>query len=366
MSLIIFIILLAVLILVHELGHFSVAKLFNIRVDEFGIGFPPRLLYKKFGETIYSVNLLFFGGFVKIFGENGNEAAQNPRSFAHKPRIVQAAVVVAGIVMNLLFAWGALSVGYMVGLPTSLEHIGIGQVRDAAPTIVAVYPDSPAQKGGMEAGDIVESVQTGTALIEAKTLNTNQQADVIRNFIAQHGEESMVVTVRRGSSELHLLAKPVAGLIEGHKALGIQLDDVGILQLPPHLALYQGGLLAYDMTIATAQGLAMFAYQSIHGTADYTSVAGPIGIAQIGSKAVQNGFSAAITLIALISINLAVINLVPIPGLDGGRLFIILIESIIRRPVPERYTSIATITGFALLIALMLFVSYHDIARLIG
>jgi regulator of sigma E protease len=108
MSLIIFILLLALLILVHELGHFSVAKLFGIKVEEFGIGFPPRLLKFKKGETLYSLNLLFFGGFVKIFGENHNEAAGNPRSFAAKPRLVQAAVVVAGIVMNILFAWLAL------------------------------------------------------------------------------------------------------------------------------------------------------------------------------------------------------------------------------------------------------------------
>ena len=128
MDLIVFILILAALILAHEFGHFSVAKLFGIKVEEFGIGFPPRLLKIKKGETLYSLNLLFFGGFVKIYGEDANEGATDPRSFAHKPRLVQAAVIVAGVVMNLLFAWLALSVGYMVGLPTSAEHEGFGTV----------------------------------------------------------------------------------------------------------------------------------------------------------------------------------------------------------------------------------------------
>src|SRR3569623_173656 len=117
MSLIIFILALVALIVVHELGHFSVAKLFGIRVEEFGVGFPPRLFGKKIGETLYSVNLLFFGGFVRIFGEDKGEDGTDPRSFANKSKWVQAAVVAAGIVCNLLFAWAILSVGYMVGLP---------------------------------------------------------------------------------------------------------------------------------------------------------------------------------------------------------------------------------------------------------
>jgi regulator of sigma E protease len=366
MSLLIFILLLTLLIVVHELGHFSVAKLFGIKVDEFGIGFPPRLLKFQKGETTYSLNLLFFGGFVKIFGENGEGKEPLPtgrqaRSFAAKPRLVQAAVVVAGIVMNLLFAWLALSAGYMVGIPASVGQSSFGTVENPKVLVVGLLPGSPAAKSGVLPEDAITNV--GTAATQGPA---NADSDAVRGFIAAHQDESIILTVDRAGAEKTFVLRAEGGLIDGRKAVGVQLDDVGVLKLPPHLALIQGAILAYDMTISTAQGLGLFFYQIARGAADFGSVAGPIGIAGIGAKAVQNGFQAAVTLVALISINLAIINLLPIPGLDGGRLLIIAIEGIIRRPVPEKLSLAVTLVGFALLIALMLVVSYHDIARLIG
>ncbi|HVU79776.1 MAG TPA: M50 family metallopeptidase [Candidatus Paceibacterota bacterium] len=366
MSLIAFILILALLILVHELGHFSVAKFFGIKVEEFGIGFPPRLIYKKFGETIYSLNILFFGGFVKIFGEDAQEGAGNPRSMASKPRLVQAAVIVAGIVMNILFAWVALSAGYVAGLPTPVEHEGFGIVKGANVMVTGILPGSPAARAGLKAEDIIEVAETGSAKLDVRTLNTNRQADAVRNFIAEHGSESVVLTVLRKDEEQTFLAKPEDGIVEGKKAIGVQLEDVGTLQLPPHLAVLQGALLTYDLTISTAKGLLGFFGQIARGVADFGSVAGPIGIASIGSQAVAQGFSAVIVLTAVISVNLALINLLPVPGLDGGRLLIILIEAAIRRPVSPRITTWATLAGMGLLILLMLVVSYHDIVRLIG
>jgi regulator of sigma E protease len=366
MSLVAFILILALLILVHELGHFSVAKFFGIKVEEFGIGFPPRLLYKKFGETIYSLNILFFGGFVKIFGEDAQEGAGNPRSMASKPRLVQSAVIVAGIVMNIAFAWAALSAGYVVGLPTPVEHEGFGIVQGAKVMVTGVLPDSPTARAGLKTEDVIEVVQTGTAKLDVRTLNTNRQADAVRGFIAEHGEESVVLTVARKEEEQTFLAKPEDGIVEGKKAIGVQLEDVGTLQLPPHLAIIQGAMLTYDLTVSTAQGLLGFFGQIARGVADFGSVAGPIGIASIGSQAVAQGFAAVVVLAAVISVNLALINLLPIPGLDGGRLFIILIEAVLRRPISPRITTWATLAGMGLLILLMLVVSYHDIVRLIG
>jgi regulator of sigma E protease len=360
MYLLLFILILVALIVVHEFGHFSVAKLFGIRVEEFGIGFPPRLLSVKRGETTYSINLLFFGGFVKIFGENA-EGAKNPRSFAHKSRSVQALVIIAGIVMNLIFAWGILSLGYMVGMPTSLQHEGFGVVSDAHVTVVGVLAYSPANKSGIEAGDVLESV--GTAILTAPS---NMNADTTRAFIATHQDESMIVKVLREGEEKVFIVRAAEGLIPGRKALGVELDDVGVLRLPPHLALAEGAILSYHMTVSTAVGLATFFTQIARGVADFSSVAGPIGIAGIGAKAVSNGFSAAVTITALISINLALINILPIPGLDGGRLLIIGVEGATRRAVSPKITLGITIAGFAFLIGLMLLVSYHDIAKLVG
>jgi regulator of sigma E protease len=362
MSLIIFILLLVALIVVHELGHFSVAKLFGIKVEEFGIGFPPRLLSKKIGETVYSVNLLFFGGFVRIFGETKGEGEHEPRSFAGKSKWIQAAVVAAGIFCNIIFAWLILSVGYMVGLPTTVEHIGAGQVQNAKATIVGIIPNSPAEKAKIQAGDSIASISTG----ENVSLNP-ATAQAAQDFIKEHQDESLVITTRsEQGAEATYIVKAEEGLVEGKKAVGIQLDDVGILQLPAHLAFYNGALLTWSMTEQTAIGLFTFFGQIARGIADFNSVAGPIGIATIGSQAVSNGFSAAISLIALISINLALINVLPIPGLDGGRIFIIAIEGITRRTLSDKWLAYFSYAGFGALILLMLVVSYHDILRLIG
>ncbi|MCX6820197.1 MAG: site-2 protease family protein [Candidatus Adlerbacteria bacterium] len=396
MSLIIFILILVSLILVHEFGHFIIAKAFGIRVDEFGIFFPPRIFAIKWRGTEYSLNWLPFGGFVKIFGENGEQSQeiskpeQNsvaepktdaessaqaltnqtfPRndsasaagaSFVHKPRPVQAAVIVAGIVFNLAFAWLILSAGYMVGIPTSADHKGFGTVQNAHATIVDVLPGSPADKAGLKAGDVVETVITGTASLQA-----GATAENVQQFIAVHQDESIGLTVQRGGAEVSAIAVPVAGIAEGHKALGVALGDVGVLKLSLLPALGQGALLAKEITISTAAGLLGFFAQIFHGTADFAGVSGPIGIAGMGSTAVQEGIIATIILTALISINLAIINLLPIPGLDGGRLLFIVIEAITRRPISPRFTLAFTLAGFGLLILLMIVVSYHDVLNLV-
>ncbi len=360
MSYVIFLCILVGLILVHELGHFLVAKAFKIRVDEFGIFFPPRLFAKKFGETEYSVNMIPLGGFVRIFGENPKDGASDPRSLSRKSRFVQAAVLVAGITFNILFAWLALSVGYMVGMQTSVDHAGFGQVQNAHVLITEVVPGSPADKAGIKPNDVLDMAQTGTAM-----LGEHATADQVQSFIFAHQDESLVVTLSRGGKKLNLLAKPTEGIVPGHKAIGVAFDDVGVLKLPPHVALAEGAILTERMTVAVAQGLGGFFMQLVRGAANWGGVAGPVGIAGIGSAAVKTGFAATIILTAMISINLAIVNLLPIPGLDGGRLLIVAIEGIIRRPLPEKWVMRATIAGFSLLALLMIVITFHDILHLI-
>lgn len=366
MFILFFILILVVLILVHEFGHFIVAKAFGIKVHEFGIFFPPRIAAITKGETEYSINWLPFGGFVKIFGENYDEGKDDPRSFVNKPRWQQAAVIVAGVAFNLLFAWLALTVGYMAGLPTSTEHRGFGVVQGAVPTVIAVLPSSPAQKAGFVEGDAIEQVQTGYETLDVKTLNTSEQAKAVTNFITTHADESVVVTVLRNGADVALLAKAESGIVPDKKVIGVQLQDIGTLRLPPHLALVQAAMLGWDITQSTAQGLATFFKQIVTGTANFSQVAGPIGITVFGAAAIKQGFAAGVILAALISINLALINLIPIPGLDGGRFVVIVVEAIRGKPVSQNVMVKLTLAGFALLILLMLVVSYHDIARLIG
>src|SRR3989339_500950 len=368
MTILIFILILVCLILAHEFGHFIVAKAFKIRVDEFGIFFPPRIAAFKWGETEYSLKWLPFGGFVRIFGEDGEaESAQktpssgapltakdfsastDTRSFAKKNRWIQAAVIVAGIVFNLVLAWLLLTAGYMYGIQTPVQHEGVGVVQNAQTTIVSVLPGSPVDKAGLMSGDIVTSVITGTSQLES-----GADAEQIRDFIGAHQDETIGFTVDRSGETIQALARPVDGLVEGKKVVGVELDDVGILKLPIHLALVQGAVLGKNITIQTAQGLVGFFSTIVRGQANFSQVSGPIGITSIGSDAVKAGFIETIVLTALISINLAILNLLPIPGLDGGRLFFIIIEGITKRPISKKIAYGFTLVGFGLLILLML------------
>ena len=373
MTFVYFILILVVLILVHEFGHFIVAKLCGIRVDEFGIFFPPRLFAFKRGETEYSFNAIPVGGFVKIFGENYDEghppAGGEPRSFINKPRYVQAAVIVAGIIFNLLFAWLVLSAGYMAGIPTSPGTNTVGTVANVQVLVTGVLPNSPAEKSGLVASDQIEEIQTATAVLDVHSLVQTENsgaADAVTNFILAHQDESVIITVLRNGQQKTFLAKAMDGIVAGHKAIGVEFSNVGTLKLGAPQALLQGAVLGYDITTSTAQGLATFFKQIFTGTANFNDVTGPIGITVFGAATLNQGWVAAALLTALISINLAIINLIPIPGLDGGRLLIIIIEAIIRRPVSPSLVMKATMVGFALLILLMLVVSYHDIVRLVG
>lgn len=367
MALLIFIAILVVLIWVHELGHFSVAKLFKVRVDEFAIGFPPRLVSRMWGETRYSLSLILVGGYVKIFGENPGEGTGDPRALTSKNRGIQAAVMLAGIAFNLIFAWLSLSVGYMSGLPASAGDQALGPVTAPQVVISNVRPGSPAERAGIKPGDIIERVETGAQeMLELTTLNTDRQADAVQAFITAHQDESLVIAVTRKGEEKTFLAKPAADIVPDKKVIGVEFGDVGILKLPPHLALVQGAIAFKDLTIATAQGLGAFFGSLFVGNADFSQVSGPIGIAGVGQDAVKAGFGAAAIIAALISINLALINLLPIPGLDGGRLLIIIIEAVIRRPVSPKVTNALMLAGFAAIVLLMIVVSIHDISRLVG
>jgi regulator of sigma E protease len=253
MYIIIFIVSLAILILVHEFGHFIVAKLAGIRVDEFALGFPPRLWGRKWQGTLYSLNAIPFGGFVKIFGEDSHEGeiadVDKKTSFTHKSKWIQAAVLVAGIAMNLLFAWLLISI---------------------------------------------------------------------------------------------LLFKTDGFLF----------------------AFADSARITFLITQETVVGLGSFLWHIVTFHADFSQVSGVVGIASVFSQATATGFSQVVFLVAIISINLAVINLIPFPALDGGRLLFVAIEAVIRRPIPPKVVAWANGIGFALLVLLMLVVTAHDILKL--
>lgn len=363
-TIIVFIAVLVALIVVHEFGHFIVAKKLGFRVDEFGIGFPPKLFGKRYGETEYTINALPLGGFVRIFGEDpSDEALHGPdadRAFVNKAKWRQALVLVAGVAFNVIFAWilfaGALSQG--MELPSN--YSSFGQVQNERTMIIQALENSPAAEAGLKRGDTITALAAGDDTLEATT------PDALQAFIDEHRDAELALTYQRaGESEtVTLTPAPVSGASTDEPIVGISMQGVGTLQLPPHLAVLEAARFTGDATVAIVGAFGGLIAGAVTGTADLSGVAGPVGIASLVSDATQEGFAPLLSFTAFISLNLAVLNLVPFPALDGGRLVIVAIEAVKGSRVRSDIVNMVNMVGFALLIILMILVTYKDIARL--
>jgi len=363
MSVVIFIIILLVLVLVHEAGHFFTAKKFGIRVDEFGFGFPPKLFSFKKGETVYSFNLLPLGGFVKIFGENPDEENTNgpdaDRSFVNKAKWKQATVLFAGIFANFLLAWVLFSVGFMSGLPTSVGSEPIGyKLEDVSLVIISVLPKSPAENAGLKIGDKILNIRSGN------NFTTYLSPETIKSLVLESGGKEVDIGYSRGRNPEVNIAKIIPKENNGEFTVGISMDEIGVAKLPFFTAFWEGMKLNLFMTKNTAVGLYTLIVDGLRGHGNFSSVTGPIGIVGIVGDAYQFGFVYLLSFAALISINLAIINLIPFPALDGGRLFFLLIEKIKGSRINPKVANSVNVIGFSVLILLMLIVTYHDIVKL--
>lgn len=373
MGVVLFVIVLGVLVLVHELGHFLVAKKSGIRVDEFGIGFPPRLFDWRRGETSYSINLIPFGGFVKIVGESptdleGLSPEEKRRTFPAKSRWTQAGVLAAGVISNWILAWVLISASLMIGMPTPViegSELSAGQSKLL---IYSVAVDSPAEAAGLKAGD--ELVFLATADGEAK--RESLRADLVSEFINEYPDKLLVVGFRRGNvfgeEELPietLQVDPEELVPGGGEAIGISLGDVALSRSGPIEALWRGAKLTGEFTYLVVVTLGQVIGQAFSGDGDVlANLTGPVGIIGLVGDAADLGFVYLISLTALISIHLAVINLVPIPALDGGRLLFLLIEAVRGRPIKPSVANALNSIGFILLILLMVVITFFDISKL--
>ncbi|MCM2339127.1 MAG: RIP metalloprotease RseP [Burkholderiales bacterium] len=365
MNIFIFIIILLVLVLVHEFGHFFTAKKFGIRVDEFGFGFPPKLFSKKYGETEYSFNLLPIGGFVKIFGENITEESisgvDSSRSFVNKPRWQQAIVLLAGVMANFLLAWFLFSFSFMSGLPTSAGNEVKGyELENVNLVVVSVISDSPAEKAGLKSGDKIVSVKN-----ENDVLN-DINPDSLRSFVITHSGKEVEFGYLRGKSDIinNIKVIPVVNAKNDNPSIGIAMDMIGTAKLPFFRAFWEGLKLDIEVTKSTVLGLYTLIKEGLMGKGSFSSVTGPVGMVGIVGDAYEFGFVYLMSFAALISVNLAIINLVPFPALDGGRLLFLLIEKIKGSSINPKFANTANMVGFAILIILMLFVTYHDVVKL--
>lgn len=365
MSILLFVAVLAVLIVVHELGHFLAAKMSGVRVDEFGIGFPPRAASFKpeKSETRYSLNWLPLGGFVKIFGEEVTDEAQSGadshRSFINKPKLTQVWILAAGVIGNLIAAWIFLSIGFMIGIVAPADLYDSAYVTDVHVGVTAVLPDSPADVAGIMAGDRLRAVrrEASEQLI--------QTADDLSIFLGESTEPVTLVYGRGGSTE-EAVVTPKLGIIEEGAAIGVGIDTIGIVTLPPHLAVWEGLDATVRLTGAIAVGLTQFFSDAFTGSADLSQVTGPVGLVGLVGDAGALGFTYLLSFTALISINLALINLIPFPALDGGRILFVIIEAIKGSPINARVANTLNTIGFALLILLMIVVTYNDIVTIMS
>lgn len=349
-----FIIVLGLLIFVHELGHFLFAKLFGVRVLKFSLGFGPRLFGRTIGETEYVVSAFPLGGFVKMFGENPDEQdvaeADKMASFAHKAAWQRFLIVFAGPVFNLLFAVVLFfMVFFFLGIPGAGEGTRVGKVNDK----------SPAAQAGMIDGDLILRID------ERETLVWQDVLDGVKNS----NGNAITMVVQRNGEKLSLTVQPAMDTVknvfgeevERRYMIGIKKADEMIWEESTLWTSLESALAQTWMYISlTAVGFVKIIQQVVPAS----EIGGPILIAQIAGEQMKAGWVNLIYFMGLLSVNLGLLNLLPIPVLDGGHLAFLTLETIRRKPLGLRTQIVAQQIGIGLLGTLMIFVFYNDIVRL--
>lgn len=357
LGVLIFIIILLVLVLVHEFGHFGAARLFGVAVEEFGFGFPPAVIKKRFGQTVYSLNWIPLGGFVKIKGEES--ALTDADSFSVQPPWRRAVIIAAGIIMNLMLVVILFTIGFSVGFPQELDQASSAgaRVRDIKHEIVAVMPKSPAFNA-LESGDVIISI------------DGHQFANLsdLQLYIRSHSNDALNLIIERGQKQQTISLRPALLKVGDEEiyGLGISLFTTATVAYPIYRAPWEAVKLTGKLFGLIAKTLGDIMVGLIRGAPAPIDVTGPIGIAILTSQVVDLGWIFILQFVAVLSLNLAFINLLPFPALDGGRLFFILIEVIRRRPVSEHIEGRIHRWGFTALLILVLVVTYFDLKRFGG
>ncbi|MDA8126095.1 MAG: RIP metalloprotease RseP [Deltaproteobacteria bacterium] len=348
-SLIAFVVLLGVLIFAHELGHFLMAKRAGVGVLKFSLGFGPRIIGRKVGETEYLLSAIPLGGYVKLLGESSGEALSpedERRSFLRQSVLKRIAIVAAGPVFNLLLALLIFAVVNMIGLPVMTSEIG------------ALQPGSAAFSAGIKAGDRIVAID-GRAVTKWE-----QIAEIVT---ASEGKP-LQIGIDRAGEKLEMLVTPMQ--MESKTVFGEPVKAYKIGVSPsPHTVIERKNPFAaigtgFQQTWVVVKLTVVSIVKMFQGIVSPKTLGGPILIAQMAGAQVREGIIPFFLFTALLSINLAVLNLLPIPVLDGGHIFFYLIELVTGREVSLRWREMAQQVGFALLIGLMVFVFFLDIERL--
>ena len=351
-------ILLIGLIVLHEFGHFVLAKRFGVKVEEFGIGLPPRLIGKKIGETVYSLNLLPFGAFVKIYGEEGG--IESADSFTGRPIWQRTLIVLGGVVSFWIISAILLSIVFGMGVPTAISDEENENLVNPRVQIVAVAPNSPAERAGIKPGDAIRKFSIFNLQFSIDKVKEVQE------FTEKYKGEEITLTIERGKEIFDVSLIPRVSPPEGEGAMGVALSRTAIKSYPWYLAPIKGMEACFNTTGAIAVGLARVLGNLVQGKGlpPGAQLMGPVGIGSLMTQFVKLGISYYLQFLAIISIYLAIFNILPIPALDGGKLLFLGIEKVRRKPVSQKTEQSITGIFFALLIALMIWVTIKDIARL--
>jgi regulator of sigma E protease len=352
-TLVLFLLTFTLIVAVHEFGHYFTARLLGMKVLEFAIGFGPRLFGRKKGEIEYNVRAIPFGGYVRILGQDDfaihQEGEGDPRAFTTKPWWAQALVLIAGVTMNVVLALLVLTIAFTTGTTAATGDVRVDQIATG----------SPAQKADIQVGDIVRT-------IDGRPITRSADLVAYVRQRAQSESEVTLVIERNGRPLPPIKATPRAEPPEGEGPLGIRLEDV---QGPVAVALPQAFGQAVQLSGDVVQQIAQLPGQLIAARGSGTGgpqVGGPIQIFVVTGQVAQFGVPTFLKLIGVLSVNLAVLNIIPFPGLDGGRLLFVLIAGIFRKRLSPQLEAAVHAVGFVLLLLLLVVVSISDIRRVVG
>ncbi len=371
---IIFFVLLSILVLVHEFGHFITARKFGVGAEEFGLGFPPRLFgwYRNTAgkgiffwgnrevtdarDTVYSFNLIPIGGFVRIKGENG-DVKDDQSSFATKSIAKRTLILSAGVIMNVILAAVIIITGLIAGLPQTLEGAQFPKgvtIEDRRIQILSVLPDSAAEIAELKSGDIINAID-GQHFANYKDL---------QNYVGDKAGKTLKYEIIRGkeTSVKEIVPKTLEGT--DRAGVGVSIAETGIVRYPWYKAIPEGIKLTGILLWTIIVGLATIIGRLFSGGSVSGDVVGPVGIAALTGQMADMGFAYLAQFAAILSQHLAVINFVPFPAMDGGRGLFLLIEKFKGSPVRQKTEAIIHNLGFILLIGLIIVVTFKDIIKL--
>jgi len=344
------------LLVFHEFGHFLLAKIFGVKVEEFGIGYPPRLIGKRFGETLYSLNLLPFGAFVKIPGEI--EKIEHPRSFSSQPVGKRALIAFGGVLSFWVIAAILFSIVFNLGTRVAIEDTTNANLVDPKVQIVQIASNSPAQIAGLEVGDTIKQFQISNFKFQISKIKE------IQELTQKYRGQEITLTIERGKEVFDVKLVPRISPSKGEGPMGVALVRTDIKSYPWWKAPWQGISATLNMTATMVQGYTQAIMRVIGGLPSGVEIMGPVGVFHLFFEVSQLGISYFLQFFGMIAIYLALFNILPIPAVDGGKLLFLGIEAVRKKPVSQKIEQNITATFFMILVVLSVLVAIKDISRI--